>query len=94
MNHDPSVRCADTPQRGASGRKGLETGFAACPTQSRVDLKKNLLALWQRAQNSCNVLAIMAETTTLMGDLPAAAAGNICAGPSTGFARPRENRFG
>jgi hypothetical protein len=42
--------------------------------QSGVDVKKILLALWRNAKNSCNALAIMAETTTLMGDLPAAAA--------------------
>jgi hypothetical protein len=64
------------------------------PSQSGVDVKKILLALWQNAKNSCNALAIMAETTTLMGNLPAAAAGNICSGASAGVARPRETRFG
>jgi hypothetical protein len=57
-------------------------------------MKKILLALWQNAKNSCNAVAIMAETTTLMGDLPAAAAGNICSGLSIGSLRSRETRFG
>jgi hypothetical protein len=61
---------------------------------SGVDVKKLLLALWRNAKNSCNAVAIMAETTTLMGDLPAAAAGNICSGLSIGSLRSRETRFG
>jgi AcrR family transcriptional regulator len=63
-------------------------------SQSGIDVKKILLALWRNAKNSCNALAIMAETTTSMGDLPAAAAGNIWSGTSTGSLRSLETRFG
>jgi hypothetical protein len=62
--------------------------------QSGVDVKKNMLAIWRNAGNSCNALAIMAETTTLMGVFPTAATGNICSGPSLGYARSRDTRFG
>jgi hypothetical protein len=62
--------------------------------QSGVDVKKILRALWRNAKNSCNALAIMAETKTSMGDLPAAAAGNIWSGTSTGSLRSLETRFG
>jgi hypothetical protein len=64
------------------------------PSQSTVDVKNILPALLQSAQNSCCAFAIMAETTTLMGDLPAAAAGNVCSGSWSGFARSREAGFG
>jgi hypothetical protein len=63
-------------------------------SQSGVDVKKNLLALWPNAKDSCIAHAIMAETTTLMGDLPAAAAGNVCSGAWTGLARSRETSLG
>jgi hypothetical protein len=69
------------------------TGCTA--VQSRVDLKFILLALWLNAGNSCNGFAIMAQTTTtLMGDLAAAAAGTICSGMPSGVVRSRETRFG
>jgi hypothetical protein len=63
-------------------------------SQSDVDAKKSLLALWPNAKDSCIAHAIMAEITKLMGDLPAAAAGNVCSGTWTGLARSRETSLG
>jgi hypothetical protein len=49
--------------------------------------------LWHNARDSCTALA-MVETFPAIRDLPAAAAGGMCPGLSTGWSHSLATRFG